>query len=125
MGIYYDDPYTLKNPNEFRYSAGFIIPGDAPLAQAASLIDHFLKNKYLATELPASNSVHGTFPYRMASLSYPLGAVKFYPSGYQYIKDSKQYNRLMERTLPSIEIQRDSMIFYYIPVQNCDEFRLS
>ena len=32
MGIYYDDPYTLKNPDEFRFSAGFIIPGDAPLA---------------------------------------------------------------------------------------------
>jgi len=30
MGIYYDDPKTLKNPKEFRVSAGFLIAGDAP-----------------------------------------------------------------------------------------------
>ena len=79
LGIYYDDPYNLRDPTELRASCGILfrernIDGE-----------NFFKLKgYKVKALPRVNSIYGDFPYK-CFLSFPLAPMKFYPSSLKYI----------------------------------------
>ena len=47
MGIYYDDPYNLKDPEKCRASTGFLIP-----YRHDEAVEHFLQRGYKSKQLP-------------------------------------------------------------------------
>ncbi len=84
MGIYYDDPYNLQNPNDFRACIGFLLPQTIPKDVRETVVKHFAKTHQIA-EVPKVPTVFGEHPMRIRMLSYPLGAIKYYPASLQYM----------------------------------------
>jgi len=60
----------------------------------------------------------------VAALSYPLGAMKFYPAAISYLQKSK-HKSIVEKRVPAIELELDGNIHYHIPLEQPEEFRLS
>ena len=85
MGIYYDDPGNLKNPDHFRCCAGFLILDTTPASSKRALLDYMVKKGYQVRDMPRTRSIHGSFPHKISMISYPLGASKFYPASLKFM----------------------------------------
>ena len=122
MGIYYDDPYNLKRPNEFRATLGILFVDRNVQAE------NFFKIKgYKIKALPKVNSIYGEFPYK-CFLSYSLAPIKFYPASLEYIGRNKtKYGDLFNPCEPSgsIELYEGNLIKFYFPLSNRSDFYLT
>ena len=60
-------------------------------------MDHFVSLGYQVKQLPVSKTIHGSFPFKIAALSYPIGAMKFYPASLRYMGQQKaKYDHMFE-----------------------------
>lgn len=122
LGIYYDDPYNLVDPEECRATIGFLAP-----YRSEEMIKYFTQKGLKVKVLPQSNSIHGSFPYR-CSLSFMLGALKYYPSSLKYMgRHSSKFrdNIDMDEAGGCIELMEDNRIKYYLPLDHKREFFLT
>ena len=85
MGIYYDDPYNIKDPESFRASIGILSS-----FKNDEMINFYTSRGYKIRQLPKVNSIYGSFPYK-CSLSFPLAASKYYPASLRYMKNNQEY----------------------------------
>jgi hypothetical protein len=123
MGIYYDDPGNLKDANQFRASAGFLVTNPS---RRAGVVQYFrnLDKSYQILDLPRVKSVHGTFPFRIPMLSNTLGAMKFYPAILEYMGKEKAKNEHMFQQTQgtkdaggSIELTVGNTIHFHFPLE--------
>ena len=128
MGIYYDDPGNLQNPSDFRACLGLLVNKNE--GGASQLIKYFEDLGYLKTELPRVNTVHGGFPMKMRALSYPIAAMKFYPTCLAYLGQNKEkYENLFKNNAEgnggSIEVTIGDTIHYHWPMEQREKFNLT
>ena len=89
------------------------------------MVEYFQKKGFNVGELPKSRSIHGDFPLRIRAISYPLGAIKFYPASLKYIGEhKKEFENLFkqgpeeDKNGGSIELTIDNVIHYHWPLEN-------
>ena len=121
VGLYYDDPYNLVNPDEFRACLGFL------LANKNEEMEVFFKNKgYKTAEVPTVPTINGNWPYK-CSISFMLAPMKFYPAGEKYILANKEkYREAIKNQSEkevSVEVFEENQVKYYWPLEkNTDYF---
>ena len=128
MGIYYDDPSNLKNPSDFRACIGFLI--NKSEEGANQLIETFRNEGFKCVDVPRVQTIHGDFPLKVRMISYPMGAMKFYPASLRYIGEHKQkYENLFKQNSNqdsgSIELTIDNTIHFHWPMELREKFALS
>ena len=73
--------------------------------------------------------MQGNHPYRIAAISYPLGAMKFYPASLKYMgAKKKQYEHMFkasDQNGGSIELTVGRTIQYHFPLEKRNEFDIT
>eukprot|EP00350_Pseudokeronopsis_sp_OXSARD2_P013983 CAMPEP_0170544796 /NCGR_PEP_ID=MMETSP0211-20121228/3426_1 /TAXON_ID=311385 /ORGANISM="Pseudokeronopsis sp., Strain OXSARD2" /LENGTH=194 /DNA_ID=CAMNT_0010848535 /DNA_START=83 /DNA_END=667 /DNA_ORIENTATION=+ len=124
LGIYYDSPDNLINPDHMRTSLGYLLPSKDDL-----VINHFEKLKYKTKQIPSAKSIYGRFRNRINGISHGLGAYKFYPASTRYLHSQQKKPDVPQNSAnmcASLELEGSSgFIEYYIPCEYTELFYLT
>ena len=125
LTIVYDDPFNLVDPRFYRASLGFLLE-----SADKNLIDKFGKMGYTWRQLPKSQALSGSFPYRNKS-SIAFGSSRFLPSCLQYLlrnqRSMKDVLKNMDQMSGTLELldRTSNRIRYFMPIENQKEFYLT
>eukprot|EP00536_Pseudo-nitzschia_multiseries_P013217 jgi/Psemu1/290727/fgenesh1_pg.548_\ len=139
-GIYYDDPKSVKDPNDLRYAVGFLVPPPPSPGDSASKYDaggdgddddddnaavlfwakwgsipKSARDSWTRLDLPPTQTAVSSFPRTLGVVSCVLSAMKTYPA----------FSKQTEFTLRSgaLEVYYPSEIVTHFPQENHERFR--
>lgn len=124
FGIYYDNPYKVKDLTKCRAIYGIGRPVEA--SKIKDYDDYMANNNFKRSTLPGTQSLTCLFEY-IYKISIMIGIVKYYKEFECKMNDEqfrKQFN-VRGNFRGSIEVYRENSVQFFYPYEHIEKFSLS